>query len=189
MNISPTEAEEALASIQVMMQKTRRAISNSGAYKFLLIWGVVWFFGFLGSQFLPVEVASKVWIALDILGGLVSAVVGIRMNRGVRTSSSGTSGKRIGVFWLLLFGYCFAAITIAMPLDGKQFAMFIILFAMMGWIAMGLLLSFASVWWGLGLTILALLGYFLLPEVFYLWMAILGGGGMIALGLYIRFRW
>jgi hypothetical protein len=29
----------------------------------------------------------------------------------------------------------------------------------------------------------------LLPGIFYLWMAILGGGGMIALGLYIRARW
>jgi len=58
-----------------------------------------------------------------------------------------------------------------------------------GWVAMGLLLSFVSVWWGLALTVLALIGYFLLPDIFYLWMAILGGGGMIALGLYIRLRW
>ena len=55
MNISPTEAEEALAAIQTMMKKTRRAISSSGAYVFLIIWGVVWLLGFLGSQFLPQE--------------------------------------------------------------------------------------------------------------------------------------
>jgi hypothetical protein len=34
-----------------------------------------------------------------------------------------------------------------------------------------------------------LIGYFLLPGIFYLWMAVLGGGGMIALGLHIRSRW
>ena len=56
-------------------------------------------------------------------------------------------------------------------------------------LAMGLLFSFSSVWWALPITALALAGYFLLPGIFYLWMAILGGGGMIALGLYIRFRW
>ena len=50
MNISPTEAEEALAAIQTMMKKTRRAISSSGAYAFLFVWGVVWVLGFLGSQ-------------------------------------------------------------------------------------------------------------------------------------------
>jgi len=38
MNISPAEAEEALAAIQTMVHKTRRAISNSGAYAFLIVW-------------------------------------------------------------------------------------------------------------------------------------------------------
>ena len=36
---------------------------------------------------------------------------------------------------------------------------------------MGLLLSFSSVWWALPITALALIGYFLLPGIFYLWMA------------------
>lgn len=68
-------------------------------------------------------------------------------------------------------------------------AMFIILFVMVGWMAMGLLFSFASIRWGLTITALALIGYFFLSDIFYLWMAILGGGGMIALGLHIRNRW
>ena len=69
-----------------MMKKTRRSISSSGAYKFLILWGAIWMIGFLGSQFLPKEIASYVWIGLDILGGILSAVIGVRMNRGVRTS-------------------------------------------------------------------------------------------------------
>jgi hypothetical protein len=189
MNVTPTEAEEALNAIRVVTQKTRRAISNSGAYIFLLIWGIVWLFGFLGSQFAPVETAGNIWIVLDILGGILSAFFGYRIRRGVRTANPSISGSRIGVFWLLLFAYCFAAIMVAHPVDGKQMAMFIILFVMVGWIAMGLLLSVVSIWWGVALTALALGGYFLLPDIFYLLMAILGGGGMIALGLYIRYRW
>jgi hypothetical protein len=189
MNISPTEAEEALTAIQAMMQKTRRAISSSGAYKFLILWGTIWMIGFLGSQFLPKEIANYVWIGLDILGGILSAVIGVRMKRGVRTSAPTTSGQRIGIFWLLLFFYCVAAIFVAWPVDGKQFAMFIILFVTVGWIAMGLLLSFASVWWGLALLGLSLFSYFLLNDYFYFIMAFVGGGGMIALGIYVRNRW
>jgi len=189
MNISPTEAEEALAAVQAMMQKTRRAISSSGGYVFMIVWGAIWLLGFLNSQFLPEHTAGYVWIGLDVLGGILSAVVGIRMNRGVRTSTPTTSSKRIAFFWLLLFFYVVAAIAVAWPVDGKQLAMFIILFVTVGWIAMGLLLSFASVWWGLGLLALSLIGYFLLPGIFYLWMAFLGGGGMIALGIYVRNRW
>jgi hypothetical protein len=189
MNISPSEAEEALAAIQAVMHKTRRSIANSGAYLFLIVWGAIWLIGFLGSQFLTLETAGNAWMVLDIFGGILSAVIGIRMGRGVRRTSATTSGKRIGLFWMLLFVYCIAAIAVAWPTDGKQLAMFIILFVTVGWVAMGLLLSFVSVWWGLALTVLALIGYFLLPDIFYLWMAILGGGGMIALGLYIRLRW
>jgi hypothetical protein len=189
MNISPSEAEESLIAIQTMMQKTRRAISNSGAYNFLILWGAIWLVGFLGSQFLPPQTAANVWIGLDILGGLLSAIIGIRLKRGVRTSAPTTSGKRIAFFWLLLFFYCFAAVGVAWPVNGKQLAMFIILFVTVGWIAMGLLLSFASVWWGLALLGLSLVSYFLLPDIFYLIMAFLGGGGMIALGIYVRNRW
>jgi hypothetical protein len=68
MNISPTEAEEALEAIQIMVKKTRRAISNSGAYAFLIIWGVVWLIGFLGSQFLPAEIGGYFWLVMDVLG-------------------------------------------------------------------------------------------------------------------------
>jgi hypothetical protein len=145
--------------------------------------------GFLGSQFLPAEIASNVWIGVDILGGILSVVIGLRMRTGIRSTRPVTTGLRIGVFWLLLFIYCVIAIAIASPVDGKQLAMFIILFVTIGWIAMGLLLSFASVWWGLGLLLLSLVGYFLLPDIFYLWMAIFGGGGMIVLGIYVRNRW
>jgi hypothetical protein len=189
MNISTTEAEEALAEIHTMVQKTRRSISKSGAYAFLIVWGAVWLGGFLSSHFLSNETASHIWIGLDILGGLLSAGIGIRMNRRIRSPSAASTGKRIAWFWLLLFLYGVAAIGVAGPADGKQVAMFIILFVMVGWIAMGLLLSFTSIWWGLAITALALIGYFFLPGIFYLWMAILGGGGMIALGLYIRNRW
>lgn len=189
MNVSPTEAEEALAAIQVIMKKTRRTISSSGAYNFLILWGVIWLIGFLNSQFLPNEIANYVWLGLDIVGGILSVMIGMRLKRGVRSSIPSTSGKRIAYFWLLLFLYCVAAVSIIWPVDGKVFAMFIILFVTIGWIAMGLLLSLASIWWGLGLVGLSLLGYFLLPGIFYLWMAILGGGGMIALGIYVRNRW
>jgi hypothetical protein len=188
MNISSSEAEQALAAIQVVMQKTRRMVSSSGAYLFLLVWGIVWLLGFLCSQFLPNQTGGYIWMGLDVLGGLFSAIIGIRMSRSVH-SASAPSGKRIGLFWFLLFLLCSAAIWVSWPIDGKQLAMLIILFVMTGWIAMSLLLSFASIKLGLAMTALAMIGYFLLPDYFYLWMAVLGGGGMIAASLYIRYRW
>jgi len=68
MNISPTEAEEALDAIQTMVQKTRQGISSSGAYNFLIVWGFVWLFGFSASHFAPNQIAGYVWMGSGHLG-------------------------------------------------------------------------------------------------------------------------
>jgi hypothetical protein len=155
----------------------------------MILWGAIWLVGFLGNQFLPSEVAGYLWLGLDILGGLASWSVGARMSRGIRSAGSVVSGKRIAWFWVLLVLYLAAFIAVAWPMDVKQVAVFIVLIVMIGWLAMGLLLSFVSVRMTLAVTTLALVGYFLLPDYFHLLMAILGGGGLIVLGLYIRSRW
>ena len=189
MNISHDEAEEALAAIQKMMQKTRHSFASSGAYIFLILTGIIWLVGFLSTQFLSGEIVGYIWTGMSLLGIAVSILLGTRMGPRVRGPSAATSAKRAGIFWVLLILYGIAAIAVARPTDGKQVAMFVILFIMIGQLAMGLLISFSSVWWVLPITALALIGYFLLPGIFYLWMGVLGGGGMIALALYIRSRW
>ena len=189
MNVSPSEAQEALAAIQAMVQKTRRFLSSSGAYAFFIIWGAVWLVGFLANQFLSEEIVGYLWMGLDILGGLLSWIVGVRMSRSVRSATGGVSGKRIAWFWILLVLYMIALIAVTWPVDVKQIAVIIVLVLMIGWLAMGLLLSFFSVRLTLAITALALISYFLLPGYFHLLMAFLGGGGLIVLGLYIRSRW
>ena len=189
MNISPNEAEEALAAIQSVTQKTRRSIASSGAYIFLVITGIVWLVGFLATQFLTGAIVAYIWMGISILGTALSIPLGTRMGRRVRNPSFNASTKRAVIFWLLLIFYCIAVIAIARPTDGKQVTMFIVLFIMIGQLSMSLLLSFSATWWALPITALTLVGYFLLPGIFYLWMGILVGGGMIALGLYIHSRW
>ena len=189
MNISPNEAEEALEAIQKVTQKTRRSFASSGAHISLIVTGIVWLVGYLCTQFLTGDIVVYIWVALSVLGGALATVLGIRMGRRVRGPSTLVYAKRVGIFWLLLIFYGAATIAIARPTDGKQLTMLVILFIMVGQLAMGLLFSFSAAWWVLPITVLALAGYFLLPGYFYLWMAVLGGGGMIALGLYIRSRW
>jgi hypothetical protein len=189
MNISATEAEEALAAIQTMAQKTRHSIASGGTYVTLIATGIVWLVGFMCTQFLTGEIVGYIWTGLSILGTILGIVLGFRMGKRVRSPSTAPTAKRVGLFWLLLVFYGIATIVIARPTDGKQATIFIVLFIMLGQLAMGLLFSFSSVWWALPITALALIGYFLLPGIFYLWMGVLGGGGMIALGLYIRYRW
>jgi len=189
MNISPNEAEETLAAIQTVMQKTRHSIASSGTYITLIVTGIVWLVGFVCTQFLSGDVIGYIWTGLSIFGCILGTVWGFRIGKRVRSPATAATAKRVGLYWLFLVFFCIVTIAVAWPLDGKQVTMLIVLFAMIGHLAMGLLLSFAAVWWPLPITALVLISYFLLPGFFYLWMGILGGGGMIALGLYIRLRW
>ena len=189
MNISPNKAGEALAAIQTMAQKTRHSIASGGTYITLIVTGIIWLIGFICTQFLTGEIVAYIWTGLSILGTLLGILLGFRMGKRVRSPATVPTVKRVGLFWLLLVFYGIATVIIARPTDGKQATMFVILFIMLGQLAMGLLFSFSSVWWALPITALALIGYFLLPGIFYLWMGVLGGGGMISLGLYIHSRW
>jgi len=189
MNISPNEAEESLAAIQQVVQKTRRSIADSGYSTMLIITGIVWLIGYLGTQFLTGPIVVSIWVGVSLLGGAAATILGIRRGKQVRSPSTSVTAGRIGLFWLLLVLFCAASIAVAWPLDGKQLTVFIILFIMLGQMAMGLIFSFRTVWWVLPISALALVGYFFVPDYFYLWMALLGGGTMIALGLYIQSRW
>ena len=189
MDISPSEAEEALEAIQVISQKTRHSIASSGAHISLIVTGLVWMIGFLATQFLQGEAVTYIWIGASIIGAFTGTFLSMRMGKRVRSPSAGATAKRIGAIWLLLAVYCLAALAVTWPLDGMQLTVLIVLFVMVGWLAMGLLLNFISIWPGLIIIALVLIGYFLLADIFFLWIAILGGGGMIALGIYIRYRW
>jgi len=186
MNISRNEAEEALAAIQQTMQRTRHAIAGSGVTLTLIVTGVVWLIGFLCTQFLPATVAGYVWAGLSVVGTAAGTVLGFRLGKRVRSPATAPMVRRVLLFWLFLVLFGVAGIGVARPTDGRQATMLVILFIMLGQMAMGLLFSFASTWWALPVTALALIGYFLLPGIFYLWMGVLGGGGMIALGVVIH---
>jgi hypothetical protein len=189
MNISPAEAEEALATIRTMERKTRHSIASDGTYVTLIITGIVWMIGFTCSQFLPQEVIGYIWTTLSILGTIAGNVIGFRRGKRIKSPLTVPTAKRIGIFWLLLILFGVTIILIAQPTDGNQATMLIILFIMLGHASMGLIVSFSETWWPLPISVLALVGYYLVPDFFYLWIAILGGGGMIALGLQIRTKW
>jgi hypothetical protein len=189
MLLTPDEAQESLAAVEAMMQKVRRSLAQGGAPYHLILWGGVWFFGFLGSHFFSERTAGLVWLGLDVIGALGSWTLGMMFKRRVRNAGAFVPARRMAMFWLTLFFYCMLVGWIARPLDGKQLAMLIVIFAMLGWTAMGFLMSLSLVKFALLVTAVAFAGYYLLPNCFYLWMALLGSGTMIGCGLSIRSRW
>jgi hypothetical protein len=60
---------------------------------------------------------------------------------------------------------------------------------MFAYVVTGLWLEHFMVWLGLVVTALTVIGLFLLPSYFYIWMAVVGGGTLAGTGLFIRNRW
>jgi hypothetical protein len=189
MDVTRDEAQESLAAIQEMARRMRRAAADNGAHNFLILWGVVWLFGFTCSQFMAQHDAKYVWMGLNLLGALGSWWFGRSQGRCVRSKGDEAAGRRIGLFWATLLAYCPLTVWIAWPLNGRQLAMFIIIFVMIGWLAMSFLLSYSAYFLALFITAVAFGSYFLLPAYFYLSMALVGGGAMIGSGIYIRSKW
>lgn len=187
--ISPDEAREALELVEVTTRHMRRAVAHGGMPYFLLIWGVVWTLGFGSTHFLGPgsPLAGTVWLVLDVLGIVASLLVGCWIGTRVR---SARYGPAVGLFWLAWMVYGALIIYFAQPENDAQFSLLISLFAMFGYVTTGIFYRsrFLS---GLGglVTLFILGGYLLIPAYFDLWMAVLGGGSLIAAGLYMRYAW
>lgn len=186
MNVSPEEAQEALDTIQQTTIRTRKGYGYNGYY--LMIWGGVWFIGFLVSQFLQSNsaVVGWTWGGLVLVAWVSCAVLGINQGKYVRSQI----GPRIGFFYLALFAFTALWFIVLTPQNTRQGVMFFISIVMFGGVIAGILYrNLSSVIGSASLTILAIVGYYLLPAYFFLWEAIFGGLAMVAIGLGLRLRW
>ena len=186
MNVSPEEAQEALDVIQQTTIKTRKGYGYNGYY--LMIWGGVWFIGFLVSQFLQSKpaVVGWTWGGLVLVAWVSCAVLGINQSKEVRSQS----GQKIGFFFLALFAFAVLWFIILTPQNTKQGVMFDVTIIMFGGVVVGILSrNLLTVIGSVFATALAIAGYYLLPGYFYLWEAIFGGLAMFAIGLTLRLRW
>ncbi len=191
MNVTPEEAQEALAAIQQTTVKTRRGLAYY-AYQQIL-WGLLWLVGFLVSQFVQPAMLNWVWIALPILGVIGSALMGISQGRRMRVTPDSRLAfisSRVGIFFGSLYGFGIVWFVIFQPLNSLQIALFWITLVMFGYIVAGAWLRISLlIGIGVGVTVMSLLGYYLLPGYFYLWSAVFAGGTLLGSGIYILLRW
>ncbi len=186
MTVDKNEAQDYLEAIEKVQQQTRRALAQGGGPLYLMIWAAVWLVGFLGNQYAPPAVAGKMWAVMDALGVIASFYVGWRMSRQVRRPGY---GARIGWFWLAWLAYGFLIFGLAGVRDGALISVLFAIYAMFGYVVMGLWLWRPLVWIGLGVTALAALSYLFLPAYVNLIMAFLGSGTLFFSGLDMYRNW
>lgn len=185
MKVSRDDAQEALTSIQEVTIHTRRAIASGSGPYYMILWGIIWFFGFLSDFFIDGMTGGWIWIGLVGVGTILSFFIGIRDSSRVRLKGS----KRFSLLPVVIIVYSLLVVLISQPLSGEQISVIIVLFAMLGYVIMGILIEPVAIWIGIITTALALIGYFLLLPYYNLWMAFLSGGTLIIGGCYILRKW
>jgi len=185
MNISRDEAQESLNAIHQVSDQTRKSIARGATPLHLILWGIIWFIGFLASHFIHNHIDGWIWIGLVGVGTLISAYIGFRFGEKVRIPGN----KHFFIIPAALIIYCLLLIWVAKPTSEQQASTIIVVFLMFGYVIMGVLIEKAALWVGLITTALALIGYFLFPAYYNLWMAFLAGGTLTVSGLYIQRRW
>ncbi len=188
-HISSDDAREALALIEETTRHMRRTLAHGGAPYFFFIWGVVWMLGFGATHFLGPDshTVGTVWLVLDVLGFIASFGVGWWLSRRIR---SPRYGANIGFFWLVWMLYGALIVYFAHPESSLQLSLLVSLLVMFGYVTTGILYrSVLLAGLGVIITLFILAGYFFIPEYFNLWMAILGGGSLIAAGAYMLWAW
>lgn len=183
--MEPLKAQESLDLIRDASRASRQAIARSGTGYFFIIWGLVWLFGYLGSQILPGTLSGYLWLALDTFGILGSAYTILRLGRRVRSPH----GWRLGVFWLLLFAHGGLMMWVLWPLAGDRYMMFATLLVSMGYSLIGLWISTPLAVIGISISVLAVIGWLFVPAFLGYWLAIVGGGGLIVAGIYVLKAW
>jgi len=180
--IDSQQASEALAEINEVARRVRQSRIYNLASLMLIMWGVLVFAGYLGSFWLP-RYAGYFWIALNVAGVAGSFAISAfgYPKTGIRTFD-----VRMLIAFLLFFAFGFLCTSVLGQFTPRQMgAVWPIYFTLL-YIIAGLWMGHAFVAIGLGISVLALVGYFFIGDWFDLWMALVDGGGLIPGGLWMR---
>jgi hypothetical protein len=181
MTLSRDEAQITLRDIS----KTERRSSELFGYRFgaphLFLWGVIWMVAYGASYYRPHW--TLVWPVLAIAGTIGSFWIGRRMQAG-RTD---TFGWRYGGTALSVILFISALFAIMPPRNDAQVAAFFPILVALFYMLIGVWTGGARmIVLGLAMGALTLFGFFNLAPYLALWMAVVGGGGMILGGFWLR---
>jgi len=201
MNMTSEYARKALADADATAKATRLVSAMAGADMIVMMWGVIWFTGFMWSHFVAAYGWPNVYHALwfPLVGAGVACTILFEMRRTAPVRN--LADKRIGYFWWAMYGYYFLGYLIVSPYlshallnstpDGaKAIAAINTIVPMFAYVVMGLWLEQRHfICAGLGLTALTCLAYFVFNPIFFPFMAIVGGSMLFGFGLWMRMCW
>jgi hypothetical protein len=193
MDLNSEQASIALNDISEAQRKVTIFTGYQHAAPHFWLWGVIWFIGYSATDLQP-GYAGEIWLTLNLIGFMVGAWLA-RANAAQARGSDARAHNAAGIparqviFVGLAFALFIAATFILFnPTKPTQFATFPALLV-------GFVYTLVGIWggarWlvaGIGLSVLTMVGYLYAPQHIMLWMAVFGGGTLIASGFWMKGR-
>ncbi len=189
MDVSKNEAADALTVILRVDDQMLTLRRYAHLAPFLIVWGLVWTGANSVTDLLPAW-TGRAWLIGSAIGLLASVLWGIRIGRRsarpIGAVRQGPRGRSLVMMGLVIAGYFPAMYAVLGPLSARQANAF----GSLAW-AFGYMVAGAWVGWrlfGIGVISAAAIvfGYLFIGPHYYLWMAVCGGGALIAGGLWLR---
>jgi hypothetical protein len=195
---SRDEARVALAEVSKVIDQTRLALAHGPAAPILILWGAIWVIADCTTQFYPVAM-QWLWVPLDVIGIGGSWWFSARHRFKVKRPGHWRFGAAWGILFFYAYLWIFMLKQTPWPRTNEQWVAFeptyrgLTAYAhtipMFAYVIMGLWFGRFFIILGALVTALIVLGLCFIPNYFYLWLAITGGGSLIISGVFIRKFW
>lgn len=181
MTLSSEQASQALREVEAVSHRSGQLYRYQRFAPMLVLWGVVWLIGFGLTNFFPARV-SWIWMTLDVIGVGGCIYLGCR---GKHAATNGSAWRWLASIVVILAFYI-VVLNIFQPVTGQQSAALIALIVALFYVLSGVWVGARLTITGAAMAALTLVGYYLFPAYFFLWMAALGGGSLMLAGLWLR---
>lgn len=191
MNVTRDEAARALEEIGQAGGRMHRLSLYADLAPMLMLWGLLWFVANLVTEFRP-ALSGRTWLAAMAIGFPLTLWGTVRHARraGARIRQAGGDPKALGTRMALLgvvgWGFFASIYAITLPVGPRQGNAFISLFVAFAYALGGVWGGWRLMAIGVATAAAVLFGYFELQQHFFLWMGVVGGGALLAGGLWLR---
>ncbi len=193
MTLSHDEAAQTLSEIARTQRRSAQAHEYATSSPQFILWGLIWVAGYTGSHLLPdygfVGAINWLWFGLSWVGVIGGMVIGRHQSRHLAPAQQAQErviGFRVGMSSFAGFLFVVATVIVMRPTDMAAIGAFIPLLVALVYTIFGIWRGTRFLVVGIAVAALTLGGWLYLREVFMLWMAFVGGGSLILVGLWLK---
>lgn len=186
MAISRDEAYAALSEIDRTTGCSQTLRAYRGAGPIMMLWGAIWVVGYGSMGILPGGDWGWVWLPMDILGLLATMVMVRRLRGGGEGRAASLAALAKGlVATVAIMAVITGIFMMAKPTTSAAYMAVPALLVGLTYILIGLTRMTRFIFVGAAVIIATIVGYVWVEQAFALWLAAVGGLGLVLGGLWV----